>query len=222
MKTLDVAEITILGDIPLQERDGHKLRGYIAELFKEESPLLHNHLESGNLRYGYPLIQYKVIDSVAHLIGLAEGARLLNDLFLRIDKLVIGETFFPVYSKNISFRSVEIGVCDTLQHYRFVTPWMALNQDNSRKYNAANSEKEKNALLVKTITGNFLSMFKSLNYTAAERILAQASMFEKTAQFKGNAMIVFEGHFVANVMLPDHIGLGKSTARGFGTIEKEK
>ena len=48
-------------DIQLQTRDAHKLRGYFGNLFQEHSPLLHNHYDSGQLRYRYPLIQYKEI-----------------------------------------------------------------------------------------------------------------------------------------------------------------
>jgi hypothetical protein len=40
----------------------------------------------------------------------------------------------------------------------------------------------------------------------------------KEAQFKNNAMLAFEAEFTTNSLLPDKIGLGKQTARGFGTI----
>ena len=54
-------------DIRLQTRDAHKLRGYFGNLFKEQSPLLHNHFQDGSTRYAYPLVQYKVINVVLYL-----------------------------------------------------------------------------------------------------------------------------------------------------------
>jgi hypothetical protein len=33
-------------------------------------------------------------------------------------------------------------------------------------------------------------------------------------------MMVFEGEFVANVSLPDYVGIGKSVSRGFGVLKK--
>ncbi len=36
-------------EIQLATCDSHKLRGYFGNLFKEYSPLLHNHLESGEV-----------------------------------------------------------------------------------------------------------------------------------------------------------------------------
>ena len=33
-------------------------------------------------------------------------------------------------------------------------------------------------------------------------------------------MIGFKGGFMTNFMIPNHLGLGKSVARGFGTVKK--
>ena len=41
---------------------------------------------------------------------------------------------------------------------------------------------------------------------------------QRETQFKNNAMLAFEGGFVTNAILPELVGLGKSVARGFGTI----
>ena len=76
-------------EIKLQTRDAHKLRGYFGNLFKEHSPILHNHYDDGRLRYKYPIIQYKVINNVPTLVGIGEGAELLPKLFLKIKELDI-------------------------------------------------------------------------------------------------------------------------------------
>ena len=39
-------------------------------------------------------------------------------------------------------------------------------------------------------------------------------------QFKNQPMLGFQGEFVANVLLPDGVGLGKSVARGFGAVQR--
>ncbi len=55
---MDVHIVTIqFPEITLRTRDAHKLRGHLGNLFKEYSPLLHNHYETGELRYRYPLVQ---------------------------------------------------------------------------------------------------------------------------------------------------------------------
>jgi len=84
-------------DISLHPHYAHKLLGYFCNLFKEKSPLLHNHYESGELRYSYPLVQYKIIDSVPMLLGINEGAELLIELFLKIKELQLEDEKFPIY-----------------------------------------------------------------------------------------------------------------------------
>jgi hypothetical protein len=71
---------------------------------------LHNHFEDGRLRYAYPLVQYKVVDNVPVLVGFADGADLLTQLFLKIKEIRIGNEIFPVYSKNITQKNFELSV----------------------------------------------------------------------------------------------------------------
>ncbi|MGD0951668.1 MAG: CRISPR-associated endonuclease Cas6 [Methanotrichaceae archaeon] len=45
---------------------------------------------------------------------------------------------------------------------------------------------------------------------------------EEMCTLKGTSVIGFRGDFMANFMIPDFMGLGKSVSRGFGTIERLK
>lgn len=216
-------------EIPLNTRDAHKLRGYFGEAFKKQSPLLHNHLEDGSLRYRYPLVQYKVINlananasiKTPALIGLEEGAQLLSELFLKIHEIKLGDATYPVYSKNITAKTWDIGVVDDLIDYRFETLWMALNQTNYTLYQQSKGE-EKEYKLRKICVSNMLAFFKTfeLILSKEERILARINVKEKNTKFKDKSMLAFEGGFTANVMLPDWIGIGKAVSRGFGTIKR--
>ncbi len=205
-------------EIQLATRDSHKLRGYFGNLFKEHSPLLHNHLESGEAAYRYPLVQYKVLDSVPTLVGLQEGADLLIGLFLKIKELQIADTTYPVFQKNIESTMISIGLSDELYAYRFQTLWMALNQQNYTTY-LAEDDTQKAKHLKAILTGNILSFFKGMDYRAEGNIMANLKITnQRETQFKNNSMLAFEGEFVTNTILPDAVGLGKSVARGFGTI----
>ncbi len=207
-------------DISLHPHYGHKLRGYFGNLFKEKSPLLHNHYETGKLRYSYPLVQYKIIDSVPLLLGINEGAELLIELFLKIRELKLEEKTFPIYSKNISNKITEIGASDNLIEYKFKTMWMGLNQNNFNKYINLLPGKEKQEFLNKVLIGNILSFYKGLNFRIEEKIYTKVKVEEKISAFKNRKMTVFAGSFLTNATLPDCIGLGKAVSRGFGTIKK--
>lgn len=209
-------------EIQLATRDAHKLRGYFGNLFREHSPLLHNHLESGESAYRYPLVQYKVLDGVPTLVGLNEGADLLISLFLNIKALEIGETVYPVYQKNIESKNINVGLSNELNAYSFQTLWMALNQQNYKAFLAEDDE-QKIKHLKAILIGNILSFFKGMDYRAEGTIMANLKITaQRETQFKNNTMMAFEAGFVANVALPQMIGLGKAVARGFGTIVKDR
>lgn len=208
-------------EIQLATRDAHKLRGYFGTLFQEHSPLLHNHLETGESAYRYPMVQYKVLDGVPTLVGLNEGADLLISLFLKIKELKIGVCIYPVLQKNIESKTVNIGLCEDLHAYCFKTLWMALSQRNYAEYMSGTGEQQ-SKLLKSILTGNILSFFKSINYRADANVMVNLKIAaERETQFKNNAMLAFEGSFVTNVLLPQYVGLGKSVARGFGTLSFE-
>lgn len=204
-------------DIKLHARDAHKLRGYFGDFFKSHSPLLHNHYVDGSTRYSYPLIQYKVIDSIPMLVGFVEGAELLVNLFLKIQELNIEGFKYPILAKNIIHKEYELSVNQQLYNYTFKTLWMALNQENFRKY-AQYNEIEKEAFLNRQLQNNVLSFYKGLSYHTNERIMAIVRTEEKQTLFKNQQMLAFSGKFTTNAIIPELAGLGKAVSRGFGTV----
>jgi len=207
-------------DLRFQARDAHKLRGFFGNLFKEHSPLLHNHFEDGSLRYAYPLVQYKVVDKVPMLTGFGEGGRLLINLFLKIKKLDIDGVEYALNAKNIENKIIELGELSTLIEYRFKTLWMALNQKNFKQYSNLKTDIEKSTFLDKQLQNNILSFYKGIGFYVNERIMVNGHYKEKTTLYKNKKMLAFEGNFVSNAIIPDYAGIGKSTSRGFGTILK--
>ncbi len=209
-------------EIELRVRDGHKLRGFFGSLFKEYSEILHNHYADGTERYKYPLVQYKVVNRIPHIIGIQDGANLLIDLFLKMDHLIINNKMYPVSSKNIENSILEVSGCSKLHEYRFATLWMGLNQSNYQKYSMIQSNEEKHDFLNRQLQNNILSFYKGIGYYAKERIMANGTLSEKSTQFKNQRMLAFQGTFVTNALIPNLIGIGKSVSRGFGAVQRKE
>jgi Cas6b C-terminal domain/Cas6b N-terminal domain len=211
-------------EVRLAERDAHKLRGYFGNLFQSYSPLLHNHLEGGGLRYDYPLVQYKVLNHIPTLVGLGEGAELLSELFLEIKELQIDEKVYPVYSKDIQAIREDIGYSDDLHSYDFQTLWMALNQSNYPKYRNG-TPKEQSDQLNSILKGNILSFLSGMDIRLQpeQRIFSKLEVqIPKNLSYKDTSMMGFKGKFIVNIVLPNGIGLGKSVSRGYGVIRKTR
>lgn len=208
-------------EIELRTRDAHKLRGYFGTLFKEHSHLLHNHYDNGELRYQYPLVQYKVLNKTPTLVAIEEGAKLLTSLFLEIDSIQVDGRTHTIHSKQIENTKVSVGYTDALQEYQFNTFWMGLNQANHKKYLQCNAS-EKEELLNKILIGNILSLYKNLDIILSpdQKLIVKHRLSKAVTKFKNRDMTVFSGKFITNALLPDDIGLGKSVSRGFGSIQK--
>ncbi len=219
--TLPLTTITF-PEIQLPQRAAAQLRGYFGNVFREHSPLLHNHYDDGRMRYGYPLVQYKVIDGTPMLVGLQEGAKLLAELFFQMKSLDIAGRKYSVMERDISFQNTPVGLGDGLTDYRFASMWMPLNQQNYAEY-LQKSADERRAMLGRILTGNMLSFFKGVGLFLPEGIRVMATVRpqdEKRTGFKDNLMTAITGEFTTNAILPDWIGLGKSVSRGYGVIER--
>lgn len=210
-------------ELRLPRSDGHRLRGYFGNAFKEHSPLLHNHLEDGTLRNGYPLVQYKMIRGVPTIIGLNEGADILLKIFADIEEIKIADQTLDANAKDLRFDKYEPTVAaDQLFAYRLESPYRALNQEQYPDWRDATTDEERFAVAQKALIGHLLMLFKGLGIWLEEgrRIVAYPTFRPTTVGMKGQRLTAFTGEFVTNADLPDLLGIGKGTSRGFGIIRK--
>lgn len=208
-------------EINLRQSDGHKLRGYFAQTFGQHSDLFHNHQADGKTIYRYPLIQYKVVDKHPMVVGINEGAQLITQRFLSIKEIIINQKQYSLHQKNLKSETVEVAVHNDLFTYQLVTPWLALNQHNHTQYQNAD-DTGKRQLLKKTLTGNLLTCAGGLGYRLTEKLLVNLVVQPISINFKSKQMTGFKGSFTTNLWLPDFVGIGKSPARGFGTIKLQQ
>lgn len=207
----------VFSDLDLKLRDTPKLRGAVASKFPGYS-LLHHHIEKNRFIYQYPRIQYKIINDRPLIIGIEEGIDVLERIYGQLGELQLGPCETELHSEvRIDVVDQLFGDCEDLVEYRFVTPWLALNQKNYERF--ATGNKESNDKLLKSILiGNILSLAKSLGYKIENRVYAKPRLTGSRVNFKNKSMITFFGSFVVNFHIPDYLGLGKSVSRGFGTV----
>ena len=197
--------------------DASKLRGYISKRFKEY-PILHHHVENGYL-YTYPRVQYKIIERTPIILGIEEGADVLKIISDDIRELRIGNSKYKVKSIQMTVLEADFGVCKEQLKYKFLTPWLALNQDNYEKYKGLD-RRERKKLLNRILIGNILSMCKGLNYVVMNRLKVRSRLMSEVVEFKGIRMIGFKGEFTVNFNIPDFFGIGKGVSHGFGTVKR--
>lgn len=210
----------VFSDLDLEVRDTPKLRGSVASKFPGFS-LLHHHIEKDKFLYQYPRIQYKVINGSPMIIGIEEGVDVLKKIYFDIAELKLNCSYKTNLHSEIELTVSEekFGYSDDFIEYKFVTPWMALNQKNHNRF--INNTKENNYNLLKSIlVGNVLSLSKSLGYKIEPRIYTKQKLIKGNVNFKNKAMTAFYGSFSVNFHIPDYWGIGKSVSRGFGTVKR--
>ena len=78
---IQLARLRLRLERPLRAGEAPALRGFFGRQF-EDQVLMHNHGPNDELVYQYPKIQFKVLDTIAQVIGINEGAELLSSLWL--------------------------------------------------------------------------------------------------------------------------------------------
>jgi hypothetical protein len=210
-------------NIMLNSSQIHKLRGYVGNVFSEHD-LIHNHdADTGKSIYRYPLIQFKIIDNIPCIVALTEKAvQIFSKIFMALDEIVIDGKIIPIFEKDLKVEGMEFGFSEETFMYEFITPWAGLNQKNFKIFITLKSEIEKNNLLKKILIGNILSMSKYLgvHLEKEQQIKTDIQLKQTKVVLKGKQMIGFKGIFKTNFKIPDHLGLGKSVSRGYGTIRR--
>lgn len=197
------------------------LRGFIANQFRNDA-MFHNHEGELATAYGYPVIQYKIIHEQPVVIGIGSGASKVEALPGRLSVLVLGGHEYKVTSARLNTVDANLGHTHDYLSYSFLTPWLALNEENYARYQASDQSARKR-LLERILIGNILSMSKGLGYVVTQEIkVSRLDVYPVRApvRLKGVPMTGFKGTFAVNFELPALIGLGKSVSRGFGTVRR--
>ena len=196
-----------------------KFRGYIGRKF-EKYPILHNHYGKGKFLYSYPLIQYQIIDGQASILGIEEGADLLNDISSKINELKLGDSYYRVDDYFLYYKEYDVKAKNKQYHYKFLSPWLALNTKNYQKFKGIDDWKEKKSFLNNILVGNILSMTKGLGIIVNKRLHVSSLLETNYTSYKNVNMNSFTGEFKVNFNIPDFFGFGKGVSQGFGTVIK--
>jgi hypothetical protein len=195
-----------------------ELRGFFATKFTEYTEL-HQH-DADKFIYRYPVVQYKMIDNTPMVIGINEGAEVLKQIYDDYNEIRLGSDTYQIVERGICLKDEEFGISEKIHSYEFVTPWLALNQENYRKFYTLKGKVERDEFVRKILIGNIISMSKSMGYDVPGQIKCDANVHFKKDRLKDVSVMTFTGKFHANFIIPDYLGIGKSVSRGFGAVRQ--
>ena len=209
--------LKLMTDKEYRLRDLEKLRGFLIQKY-EENTIFHNHV-SGNFDYSYPKLQYKLIKRNLAVMAIEEVCDLNSKMFEEIEYIdIFGDMFFDI-KKELVIKNEEIIYSkDKMFDYKFVSPYLPLNQKNFRKF--LDGEYDLN----KAITNNILEVLKGLGIwlEPEQKIYVSQDLKINKRELKDVSMISFDGKFSTNIKFPDYFSIGKRKSIGYGTFVIDK
>ena len=193
------------------------MRGYFGNFFRNIVEF-HNHLDQITFNYKSPNIQYRVIDGNLSILGINEGGDILLKSIeeIKLDEIILDGIDNKIKEKEIKITFPELEIKDERYDYKFESFWIALNEENYKKYQKGEFS------LDNQLRNNILEFFKLSGVQATKRIIAVGEFEEHKIIEKDTVILGFTGTFKTNVNLPDLIALGKRKSVGFGIIKRIK
>lgn len=166
----------------------------------------------------YPRVQVKILNEQIYIIGIHEGVDPVIEIADRLDILDFGNITFQVFDTEVTSNADHFRQVDRLVRYRFLTPWVALNQTTGSRYRFLNNI-ERLAFLNRLLGQNIVFLAREMGVELNDKIFTKVnltSMFPKPVdeRFWG----AFSGEFRTNFLLPNYMGIGNGITRGYGAL----
>lgn len=216
--------LTIVFDTEIAGHEIPAFRGAVIDKVGKENLLFHNHLNNNQFIYKYPLIQYKMLDRKPAIMCIDFGVDEIHKFFEKRDwSLKISDRWLNMKIDKLHMNQFVMQVWDKKFSYSIFN-WIALNQENFKKYHTLPTMTEKIEMLERTLKANILSFAKGIEWTVDKEIKLSIRDIRRNraAKVKGKLLEGFDLDFSTNVFLPNFIGLGKSVSLGYGVVKELK
>lgn len=225
------SKLSLQFDLPLWHRDIPRFRGALAALVKRQDDLFHNHDNDAEreraYKHRYPLIQYRVQEGYAAVIGFNAGAEALEKLRLsgRFAEFKMNGEHIPLHVlARDSDRNLPLAVLPEGESMRYrLLHYIPFGAEKYHAYKALPTLMEKLPMLQNLVRNHIVAFAYGVGWTLpAEPLLrVEVEDIDKVTRVLavGTPMMAFDLHFRVNALLPSGIGIGRKTAFGFGGIE---
>jgi len=208
--------VKLFTDKPVRKTP-YQVKGVLMRKFqgKEIVPMLDGSYRD---KFLYPRIQVKILDEQIHFVAVSEGVSPIKDVLSSLDELDFGNITFKILDKEIEEKEDYFKPISKLISYRFVTPWIALNQATGNQYRSLENE-EKAPYLNNLLGQNIVFMSREMGLELENNIFTKVKLESLSPKsVDENNWGAFDGEFETNFILPNHLGIGNGITRGYGTI----
>jgi len=208
--------VRVITDKPVRKTP-YQVKGVFMRQYPDESiiPMLDGSYRD---RFLYPRVQVKILNEQIYIIGVHEGVDPVLSLAEKFEMFDFGNITFEAQDCDIENVEEQFVPSTLLIRYRFITPWVALNQMTGGKYRFLTNQ-EKPSFLNRLLGQNIIFLANEVGINLEDNIFTKvkvSSLFPRPVD--ENKWGAFMGEFKTNFVLPNYIGIGNGITRGFGTI----
>lgn len=226
-----VKVLQIIFDTILSIDELPAFRGALAERVGYEHEWFHNHNNSGQgpaFHYRYPLIQYKLRGNQPMLVCIGQGVDAARMFFEQEDwSLTMKRQFRQMDIDELRLKKYPLAVEPLekgLPYTYKLQHWQALNQENYPKFHEAEGLRGMVDFMEPLLANHLISLAKGIDWRIPDRFEVEITeMYPiRYPKYKDIRPMVFNFNFNTNLLLPDHVGIGKGAALGYGTLSRLK
>ena len=208
--------VKLITDKPVKKTP-YQVKGVFMRQFPDEEivPMLDGRYRE---KFLYPRVQVKILNEQIYILGLNEGVEPVLSLVEKFDFLDFGNITFQVLGADVDKNDNRFHPTNRLIRYRFITPWVALNQITGSRYRFLNNA-ERAVFLNRLLGQNIVFLAREMGLDIEKKIYTKTSLtslFPKPVDEHNWG--AFTGEFRTNFILPNYIGVGNGITRGYGTI----
>jgi len=195
----------------------YQVKGVIMKDFPDEPivPLI-----DGSYRdqFLYPRVQVKILNEQIYVVGIAQGVDPILSLVDKLGTMDFGNITFDVLGADVEVENDRFLPSNRMLRYKFLTPWIALNEANLMKYKQLFGD-DRLKFLTRLLSHNIVFLAREMDIELETKIYTQLnleSLYPKIVD--DGQMGAFEGVFQTNFMLPNFLGVGNSITKGYGVF----
>ncbi|MEE2876538.1 MAG: CRISPR-associated endonuclease Cas6 [Candidatus Neomarinimicrobiota bacterium] len=173
--------------------------------------------------YLYPRVQVKILDEQIYLLGIEEGFEPVESLVKNLNVMNFGNITFQVEGVENEVLDINFSPSEKSIYYEFLTPWIALNKINLKRYRTfGKSDEERTNFLRRLLSQNIAFIGKELGLSLDNKIFVDITLDTLKPRIMDEGKNAsFEGGFSTNYVLPNYIGVGNGITKGFGVLYSE-
>ena len=208
--------VRLITDKPVRKTP-YQVKGVLMKQFPNEEivPMLNGTYRE---KFLYPRVQVKILNEQIYFIGIGEGVKPIKEIIKNLRTLDFGNITFEITDNEIEDSKQRFHPSSKLFRYRFVTPWVALNQSTGKKYRYLKNKDRVN-YLNKLLGQNIVFLSRELGIKLEKNIFTKINLSTLLPKkLEENNWAAFDGEFETNFILPNFIGIGNGITRGYGTL----